>query len=427
MSTRQSTRTLASRLPAWCTSPEFLLGAWLNSFLVAMIVGQGKQPALLFLALACVTVLVVLLTASRPARFAISPIATWGTALLLGSILLGYAANLGRYEPYFILANFTSLVLALAMAYLLATRMTLDYGRVLAFYAAIAILLIPIPLLNGEVVWGRLTPSLHPNFIGMIAMLTFIGALAIPRQAVKWFVLLTTMAVMLAVQSRGSMIGSLVALVSFWWCRLGMRDAVASAGRSRHLALGILLVVTAGLVLSILDVPWLTEGLEALLKLNDPRRGITTGASGRTELWAAALTLWEAQPFLGVGFKGHESLMPDGSQAHNAYLGMLAETGIVGLGGYLLICGSAVAGLVRLRHDPTRQVGVAVVVSYIVYGLVETRAVNFGNPYSIVFLWIALDAGRRLAPVAADSLLRGRLNTGDAPRPPTVSRSEGSP
>ena len=135
-------------MPAWCTSSEFLLGAWLNSFLVAMIVGQGKQPALLFLALACGTVLVVLLTARRPARFVIGPVATWGTMLLLGSILLGYAANLERYEPYFILANFTSLVLALGMAYLLATRLTLDYGRVLAFHSAIAMLLIPIPLLQ---------------------------------------------------------------------------------------------------------------------------------------------------------------------------------------------------------------------------------------------------------------------------------------
>ena len=186
MSTRRLTPTLTGRWRAWCSSPEFLIGAWLNSFLVAMLV-DGTQPALLFLALACGTLLVILLTAGKPARFVIGPVATWGTMLLLGSIILGYAANLGRYEPYFILANFTSLVLALGMAYLVATRLTLDFERVLVFHSAIAMLLLPIPLINGEVVWGRLTPSLHPNFVGMIAMLTFIGALAIPRQAMKWF------------------------------------------------------------------------------------------------------------------------------------------------------------------------------------------------------------------------------------------------
>jgi O-antigen ligase len=153
-----------------------------------------------------------------------------------------------------------------------------------------------------------------------------------------------------------------------------------------------------------------------MLKLNDPYRGITSGGTGRTKLWAAALALWEAQPLLGVGFRGHEPLMPDAMSAHSAYLGLLAETGMLGFVGYLLICGSAAAGLVRLRHDPTRQVGVALVASYIVYGFVETRAVNFGNPYSIVFLWIALDASRR---VAGHQLV--------APRSPAVYRSEGSP
>jgi exopolysaccharide production protein ExoQ len=228
------------------------------------------------------------------------------------------------------------------------------------------------------------------------------------------------------VSSRASMVGSLVAAACYFWCRLGKLDSPAIAARSRHIALGILLVVAAGSVLLVFDVPWVTRGLEAMLKLNDPYRGISTGASGRTDLWAAALALWEAQPLLGVGFRGHESLMPDGSPAHNAYLSMLAETGVLGFGGYLLICGSAVAGLVRLRHDPTRQVGVALAASYIVYGFVESRAVSFGNPYSIVFLWIALDASRRVASGTQDSLLRVRLNTGDAPRPPTVSRSEGS-
>ena len=51
-----------------------------------------------------------------------------------------------------------------------------------------------------------------------------------------------------------------------------------------------------------------------------------------------------------------------------------------------------------------------------VYGFIETRAVSLGNPYSIVFLWIALDASRR---VAGHQLA--------APQPPEVYRSEGSP
>ena len=93
----------------------------------------------------------------------------------------------------------------------------------------------------------------------------------------KWFVLLATMAVMLAVSSRGSMLGFFVAVICYLSCRLGKPDSPASAARSRHIALGILLVVAAGLVLSVFNVPWLTQGLEAMLKLNDPYRGISHG------------------------------------------------------------------------------------------------------------------------------------------------------
>ena len=66
-----------------------------------------------------------------------------------------------------------------------------------------------------------------------------------------------------------------------------------------------------------------------------------------------------------------------------------------GLTAYLLLCAAAVAGLLARRSDPGRPIRLALVGSYLVYGLVESRAVGFGNPYSILFLWVALDATRR--------------------------------
>ena len=75
--------------------------------------------------------------------------------------------------------------------------------------------------------------------------------------------------------------------------------------------------------------------------ITDEHRGIDSGGSGRTELWSAAVNLWVTHPIFGVGFKGHPLMMPDGMLAHNAYLGMLADVGIVGFGSYMLITGVA--------------------------------------------------------------------------------------
>ncbi|WP_332816231.1 O-antigen ligase family protein [Ramlibacter sp.] len=386
------------RLAAWLGRPELLLGAWLNSFMAAMIVGHSKQPGLLFAALVLGSLLGVVLAWGRPARYRIGPIATLGWMVMLAAILAGYAANLGLYQAQFIVANVTSMLLALATAYLLATRCDLDWRLLLACHSLVALTLIPIPILEGALVWGRLTGSdLHPNYLGMISMLTFIGALGIRSRLLRWPILMIAAWVMVAVSSRASMLAAGVAVFTLFLCRLAGTGANTPQPVSRTIQVSLALLSGCSVLMALwlLDVPWLMRIADELFKLNDPYRGITTGASGRTELWSAALALWNAQPLLGVGFKGHAFLMPQSMPAHSAYIGMLAETGVAGTAGYLMLCAACVAGLWRRRRDRTRQTSIALVASYLVYGLVESRAVGFGNPYSILFLWIAFDAARR--------------------------------
>lgn len=415
------------RLDVWerVRRPEFALGAWLNTFFAAMIIGQSREPALLFVALATGAGLVAVLAWGMPARHRIGPMTAWGSIVLLGAILAGYAANLDRYEASFVFANVTSMVLALGMAYLVATRLDLDYRLLLATHSIVALLLMPVPLATGELLWGRFVPGgLHPNYLGMIAMIAFIGALGMRPRMLRWLVLLGTTGVMVAVSSRGSMLAAAVAALGYAAAGVAAAPPRAPAlarARTVHAALAVLCLGAGALALWMLEGAWLTHAADVLLKINDPYRGVTTGASGRTEVWTAALGLWHAHPLLGVGFKGHTFLMPQSLTAHSAYLGMLAETGVLGLTGYVTLCGAAVAGLWRGRRDPGSRAGVALVASYLVYGLFETRAVGFGNPYSILFLWIAFAAARR---PAADPIRVPRSN----PMQPTpVSRPEGSP
>ncbi len=76
----------------------------------------------------------------------------------------------------------------------------------------------------------------------------------------------------------------------------------------------------------------------------------------RTALWEAAIRMASARPWLGVGLGNFQAAYPDFrllnwehalGHAHNVYLNVVAETGMLGLGAYLLLWGSVF--LVTLR------------------------------------------------------------------------------
>ncbi|MGZ5179614.1 MAG: O-antigen ligase family protein [Ramlibacter sp.] len=382
---------------------EIVLALWLNGFFAVMIATGGRGIELLFFNLLAGAGLVAWLVRREPARFRVGVMTSWGTLLLFGSVVVSYALNIDRFPAYFIVANMVSMLLAVGTAYLLATRAELDYRALLAFHAGFAMLLLPIPLATGQMVWGRLTGELHPNFIGMIAMVAFVGALGIRNWPLKIAVIGGTAAVMVAGSSRASIVGAALAAACYAACQAAGPVPLAERDRrTRRVALVLLASVLVVTVLWAAHITVIVSLLDSLLKVNDPYRGLSSGASGRTELWAAALELWKENPFFGVGFKGHPPLMPNHMSAHSGYLAMLAETGIVGLAGYLVICGAALVGALRWRRDPARQTALALLVSYLFYGLIEYRSVGFGNPYSILFLWIAFDGMRLpISPMGA--------------------------
>jgi O-antigen ligase len=103
-------------------------------------------------------------------------------------------------------------------------------------------------------------------------------------------------------------------------------------------------------------------------------------------MWAAAADIWLRSPIFGIGFRQHERFMPDHGPAHNSYLAMLADTGIVGLTVYLvLLIGSLVAAL-RMEDQRTRRFVVGIIVAYIVSGFFDRRTIDPANPYSVFFV-----------------------------------------
>jgi putative inorganic carbon (hco3(-)) transporter len=128
-----------------------------------------------------------------------------------------------------------------------------------------------------------------------------------------------------------------------------------------------LLVVTFGVAaLSVRYSAPLSTRVQSTFDQADP--GASSG-SGRTYLWLAAWTSIEERPWLGLGYGGFRPasnelllatpgvdldvypLKPRGQPAHNAYIGSLAELGILGL---ILYLGLLVSTAETLRRAARR-------------------------------------------------------------------------
>ncbi|MCP4204948.1 MAG: O-antigen ligase family protein [bacterium] len=150
--------------------------------------------------------------------------------------------------------------------------------------------------------------------------------------------------------------------------RLQMRR-VALVGAASLLIAGTVVVATS----------------DSLEGLRGRAGSLRSGFSARLPLWSAALEMVEQRPLLGWGVGSYapafDNLHPPGSpgarrnrgSAHSLYLGVAAESGLLGLGGLALLALSAALCLAR-PGPGSRGFAVALAASLVgvtVYGLVQ--------------------------------------------------------
>jgi len=356
----------------------------------------AESTAPLFFPLVGGVIALIILTYKKPVIATVSPLLSLGVLLLNLSILASYLFNAQRYDWVFILGNISSSLLFFFSLYLITMRIDLDLRKTLIFISIFVNLLLPIILVTAPVTWGRVDPPENPNYVGMMALVAFIGALS--ARSIIWAATLSALPLysMVVLQSRDSLMAAAIALmftVIYWAWR----------NQSKKFPAYLLLVLFGSVALCaamilggfhVLDS--IGKSFEGLFLVNDKYRGINSGGSGRDDLWAAAMQLWQAQPVFGVGFKGHTLLMPDQMPAHSAYIGMLADMGIAGLGSYFLMLAPAVYFVFKPIHpSPEYPVFVKVILTYILYGLFEVRAFSFGNTYSVIFMLVVFNCSKR--------------------------------
>jgi O-antigen ligase len=238
--------------------------------------------------------------------------------------------------------------------------------------------------ITGERIWGRLSANdLQPNMWGLAGLTVCLGAFARKPGLLAVGGFIVGAATILEASSRESLVAIAVALLVV--IGLHLQDTTRPRLVVMLAGAGVALVLTALL----LD-PYIINAIgyisSDVFLLDSPERGLDSGFSGRSGVWAATIEVWLKSPLIGIGFRRHEQFLPDEAPAHNAFLAMLADTGLAGLLVYLvLLVGSLIAAW-GIRDPRTRRFVLAVIVAYIMSGFFDRRTINGGNPYSLFFL-----------------------------------------
>jgi len=248
-------------------------------------------------------------------------------------------------------------------------------------------------------VQGRLTlGTAHPNFLGIVSFGLAVSALAVRPRILAALLIAGNIFIIIETESRSALGAVLLALLVFALLH-------AYQVRERRGALALIGVIFCAAIVAVLYYGTIESWFSSLFFLNDRYRGLGTGFTGREGAWQEAIDLFMENPVLGVGFRMHERYMTVTPSAHNGYLSILAETGIVGSAPLLVLTAILLWRLLReaLGGEPIAILGFSFVTGYLFISFFERLFLNMGNPTSIL-VWIFL-----LVPRLSTSGTRSRF------------------
>lgn len=284
---------------------------------------------------------------------------------------------------------------------LLASAETRDEAflhNLLVGYAAMHAFAAVIALIDGNFLYGRFMGRLGPNYWGSVCAYGLLAATVARHRLLFLLLAAIDIFALLASQNRTAMLALIVGgllLLILGYLRSG-----------REGRLWIWLMAMAGSVALLFAMPTL---LNKVFMVDDPRRGLDSGGTGRAIAWKEAWAVFEQHPLLGVGYRHHEEYITAASSAHQAYLATAADMGVVGLLVFLIFLfgglATAIYKAVALRSKGYAALA-ALLLGYAVQGLAEQRAINFANSISLMMIIaVALSTRLRLPP----PLPRGRM------------------
>lgn len=304
-------------------------------------------------------------------------------------LLVGFSTILWAqwFDLYLLGVLVYSMVLSLAILSLVSTR-RLDASLVIWAYVGGCIIATVAALGNPAAAaryYGRISVSAtyNPNWFAAFNVVAVGGALYLWGHAKRWARAGLAMAIVLLLvgivmaQSRTAWVAALIATLAYVLTMIRLDAALwvrQFTVRKRFLMVlaGALLLLATGAAVIARLLQGFGVGLEDLAQLQRLLSGDPYEmTAGRTTIWLNALRGGDWLVGSGIGTFPLEYRMNYGGYmaAHNMYVGMLIETGLLGLLLLLAFLGSLVHGARKLAADSDRAAYLFVVVYLIMAGI----------------------------------------------------------
>ncbi len=224
----------------------------------------------------------------------------------------------------------------------------------------------------------------HPNHLALVSFGILAASLSLRNRFLAAALILLNLTVIVATQARGALLAATITITLYL-------VLVSLNRKNRRGFLALALSVPCFLAFALAYQSQIAEAVAALLFLHDSARGVGTGFTGRVVGWHEAYQLFVENPILGVGFRAHDQYMTYLTSAHNGYLSLLAETGILGaaaVGGLIVVCAFRLFKR-ALCGENSAMLGLSLLAGYLFIAIFERFLINVGNPTSLL-VWMFL-------------------------------------
>lgn len=231
---------------------------------------------------------------------------------------------------------------------------------------------------------GEGTGSLNPNALGMIAMSGVASAFAFRFGIIRIALVLGAGWNIYASGSRAAAVAALIAIAAVSW---------NDFWRSKLIVKLVIIVPAIATLIWYVSSHWdiVYLQLDAFFQWDDHHRGISSGGSGRTHIWAAMWEIIRENLLVGVGYRAHTEFIKIATSAHNGYLAMFAEVGIFGFTAIILLTLRRLIAIFRRfisTKDPVMAIYAGFFLGFLVLAMFERYFLNIGNPASLLFLFV---------------------------------------
>jgi O-antigen ligase len=228
---------------------------------------------------------------------------------------------------------------------------------------------------------GEGTKILNPNAIAIVSVSVVLASAAFRNLIIRFMLMVPVSMIVLLTRSRTSTSVALIGLTIVFFLRMKVAK--------RGMKLGAFILLAIGVIFAIYYSEVVLNELGNYFEIHSQYRGLGSGASGRSAVWAKSWRMFLDNPLIGIGFRAQESVLQAGG-AHNGYLSMLAEIGFIGFMGAISLIFVGIrllwsnAKIPHLNH--THSILTGLCCGYLFLAMFERYLFNIGNPTSLLFM-----------------------------------------